>query len=162
MFRKTIILAIAASLAALLLVAASPAGAISKPTTIKLRAIATGPPTMVDHNGDGAVSPGDVTYLTFQLINDKRQLGKKKGAVVGFAYIASFNFAPGLDLGLAVATLPRGAQIVSSALGDLTKKLTAAVVGGTKNYSNAQGTTTVTPINASTSKIVMKLTPGGK
>jgi len=161
MYRKMVVLVITGALSALLLVAASPAGAITKPTTIKLRGVAAGPPTIVDHGNDGVIAPGDYTFLTLQLINEKKQFGKKKGAKVGFAYVAIFNFAPGLDLGLSAATLPKG-QIVSSGIADPTKKFTIGVTGGTRTYGNAQGSMTLTPVSPTEFRIVMKLTPGGK
>lgn len=143
----------------LALVAAVPAATLSRPTTIQLRGIATGPPLVTpDADGDGIPAPGDSTFLSLRIVNDAAQFGRKKGATVGQGSVLTWSFAPGVELGLAAITLPKG-TVMASGVGSFTKKFTVAVIGGTGDYSNVAGTVTGTPVNPTQFRIVVKLVP---
>jgi hypothetical protein len=159
MTRGNLILMIVGALTACALVLAVPAAPLSKPTTIQLQGIATGPPLVTpDADGDRLPAPGDSTFLSLRIVNDVAQFGKPKGATVGQGSVLTWSFAPGIEIGLAAITLPKG-TVMASGVGSFTKKFTVAVIGGTGDYSNVTGTVTGTPVNPTQFRIVAKLVP---
>lgn len=160
MGRRIFVLTIVGALVAFALVAASPAPALTKPTTIALRAVATAPPLVTpDADGNGVAGPGDTTLLSLQLLNSKKQFGKAAGAQVGQGAVIQWAFAPGgLGVGLAAFQLPQGV-IMSSGYASFTRTFTVAVIGGTGQYANVTGTVSGVPVSQTEFRTVINLRP---
>jgi hypothetical protein len=131
-----------AGLAACLALAAPAASPAATTQTIALISYTTGV-TATDKAPKGP-SRGDRYVTTSRLVNAQRQLGRKKGAVVGTDRGVITLTGPRTGRVTAVATLPGGTLQVRGVLQEQPDAtLVVPVVGGTGRFAGARGTLTV-------------------